>query len=401
MARKRSIIIYPHLNDGGGDLTKAWYVEWKYRVPGEPKIRKERIYKGLNQGTAEERYKLAKSIIKKKSEWLKSGKHLDSKSDKKVVYEDELLYRHEAKLYGKVKESVSTFRKHLSAYIKFKEQSVNKKTLDNIRSKLRMFGAWMGNRGLIDIDVKYIEKQHIIDFSIYLSKNENLAVLTIKKYIQILHSFFEWAEDQNLIDKNPAKKIPTMGKVVDESATPFALDERQRLKEAIEFKDPQLWLACEIQYYCAIRPGTELRLMKIGWIDFDRKRIRIPAEMAKSDRTDIVDVPEFLFKKLLPYQQYDRNLYLFGKNRMPNTEPVGMNTLRNRFNTYRDSLGISRDRKFYSWKHTGAIQLIDNEMHPYDLKNHLRHKSFTTTERYLKKHAGNLSGKIEKYSSEI
>ena len=89
-----------------------------------------------------------------------------------------------------------------------------------------------------------------------------------------------------------------MGKIVDMSPTPFSVDERKMLRDAIEPVDPQLWLACEIQYYCAIRPGTEVRLMKIGWIDFDRRKIRVPAPEAKTNRTDYVDVPDFLFEHM-------------------------------------------------------------------------------------------------------
>ena len=60
------------------------------------------------------------------------------------------------------------------------------------------------------------------------------------------------------------------------------------VKDAISKDDPQLWLACQIQYYCAIRPGTELRLMKLKWIDFDKATFRIPNIEAKNNQTEIV-----------------------------------------------------------------------------------------------------------------
>ena len=399
MARKQTIIIFPHLNDGGGDISKAWYVEWKYRIPGESKQRKERVYKGLNKGSAKERYDLAKKIIEEKTAWLQSGKHLNGNVTR--VYEDELMYRHEAKLYGKAKEHVVTIRTFLSDFLALKREQVNKKTLENYKSKLRTFDNWLLRSNLHDTHIKNITKRHITDFSIHLSKDLNYSRRTIKKYIQILHSFFEFEVDNNRLENNPVQKIPEAGRVIDCSAVPFHLDERKRLKNAIERKDPQLWLACEMQYYCALRPGVELRLMRIGWIDFERKKIRIPAEEAKSNRTDIIDIPDLLLKSLEPYRQYDKSLYLFGKFNRPNTEPVGKNTLRNRFNYYRDELGISKDRKFYSWKHTGGIQLMDNGAKPYDLQNHFRHKSFATTEGYLKKRAGGIDSNITKFSSEI
>ena len=140
--------------------------------------------------------------------------------------------------------------------------------------------------------------------------------------------------------------------------------------------------------------------MKVGWIDFDRKKFRIPSPEAKNSLNELVDIPDFLFEKIKDFKQYDSDMYVFGRFGRPNVDPVGKNTLRNRFNRYRDDLGISPDRKFYSWKHTGAIQLLDNGVQPHDLQGHLRHKSFATTEIYIKKRAGNLN-KITRFSSEI
>ena len=400
MGRKQTIIVYPHLNDCKGDLTKQWYVEYKWRIPGEADMRKERSYEGMGIGvSAENRYKAAKKIIKEKTAWLKSGDYL--KGNERKVYADELLYRNEAKMYGQVREQVVTSRTNLSEFLLFIKEKVNKKSYENYVSKMRIFNSWLEQNKLNELSLKNINRNHIINFSIYLSSQQKLSKLTIKKYIQIIHSFFDFELSKGTIPYNPADKIPALGAVVDFAAVPFQRDERARLKEAIEHKDPQLWLACEIQYYCAIRPGTELRLMKIGWIDFDRKKFRIPSPKAKNSTVELVDIPEFLFEKLSHLKQYNPDLYIFGKFGSPNTEAVGKNTLRNRFNRYREEIGISPDRKFYSWKHTGAIQLLDNGVQPHDLQGHLRHKSFATTEIYIKKRAGNLENKVTRYSSEI
>ena len=64
---------------------------------------------------------------------------------------------------------------------------------------------------------------------------------------------------------------------------------------------------------------------------------------------------------------------------------MGKNTMRNRFNLYREELGISKDKKFYSWKHSGALSAIENGASIYEVKDQLRHKSIMTTEEYLKK----------------
>lgn len=81
--------------------------------------------------------------------------------------------------------------------------------------------------------------------------------------------------------------------------------------------------------------------------------------------------------------------------------PLGKNTLRNRFNRYRDALGLQKTLKFYSWKHTGAISLIYNGAQPFDVMEHLRHRNFDTTEKYLKKRIKNPNKRISKFIKEI
>lgn len=399
MPKKQAIIIFPHLNDCGGDLSQKWYVEYKWRVPGEPELRKERVYKGIYAGTEVERRKQAAKIIKEKTKWLKSGGHLQG--NEKKVYADELMYRNEAKMYHKESERVVTTRTNLSEYLRWKKQRLNSKSYLDYVSKLRIFNHWLELKKLDVVSIRNITRQHIVDFTVYLSEESGLSRLTIKKYVQIVHSFFDFELEQNRIQFNPAEKIKIIGKVVDNAAIPFQADERARLKAAIEKTDPQLWLACQIQYYCAVRPGTELRLMKVGWIDFDRKKLRIPSPEAKSSRVDLIDIPPFLMEGLEHLRNYSSDLYVFGQYGRPNFNAVGKNTLRNRFNKFRDDLGISPDRKFYSWKHTGAIQLLDNGAQPHQIQEHLRHRSFATTETYLKNKAGNTGQKAINFSTEI
>jgi len=80
-------------------------------------------------------------------------------------------------------------------------------------------------------------------------------------------------------------------------------------------------------------------------------------------------------------------LYVFGRYGYPSETPTGKNTLRQRFNKYRDALHISKDIKFYSWKHTGAISMVNNGVSVWELQHHMRHTSITTTEEYIRQRA--------------
>ncbi|VBB45253.1 putative Site-specific recombinase XerD [uncultured Paludibacter sp.] len=399
MGRKQTLIVYPHLNDCGGDPAGTWYVEYKYRIPNNPNIIKERIYKGLQKGTLQERYDIANKIISEKREWLESGKYLTG-AGKTRVYMDELMYNNTARLYGKIKSELPTVRQNISEYLTFIKSLKTSVTYSNIQTKLRTFTAWLETHNL-NIDVKNITRKNIIDFLTYLSNEMKLSRQTIKDYKQAIYNYFEYEIEKEIITINPVNRIPSLGQIVDKSAVPFTLEERKKMKEAIKSIDPQLWLACEIQYYCALRPGVELRLMKIKWIDFEKMQIRVPNEQAKNNQTEIVDIPDQLMTELIPLKNYGGNLFVFGNNKEPGLIPYGKNTLRNRFNRFRDDLGISKDKVFYSWKHTGAIQLIENGLQPYVLQEHLRHKNFDTTEKYLKKRIKNKEKRVSKFVTEI
>ena len=320
------------------------------------------------------------------------------------MYADELLYRNEAKMYGEAREQIVTTRTNLSEFLTVMKEKINHKSYENYVSKLRIFNAWLKSKRLDELSIKNITRQHILDFSVYLSSEQKLSRLTIKKYIQIVHTFFNFEFDRDAIIVNPAERIPAMGKIVDCAAVPFKKNDRERLKAAIAQVDPQLWLACQVQYYCAIRPGTELRLMRLKWIDFENATFRIPNEEAKNNKTEIVSIPPFLIAEMKTLQLHlftDKTLYVFGRFGRPGVEPLGKNTMRDRFNRFREALGISEEYKFYSWKHTGAIALLQNGAKPYDIKNHLRHASFATTEVYLKKQGGNSNSSISTFASEI
>jgi integrase len=401
MGRKQTLIVYPHLNDCGGNMDKDWYVEYKYRLPGNPKQVIERIYKGLQLNSAVERYNKANEIIAEKRKWLDSGGYITG--IKTRVYVDELEYNSVTRLYGKIKNELPTIRQNISEYLTYIKQQKTDVTYSNIQTKLRTFVAYLVTHKL-DVDVRNINRKNVVDFLVYLSNDMKLSRATIKDYKGAISNYFDYEIESERITVNPVVRIPILGQIVDNAAVPFTGDEIKKMKELIKDTDLQLWLACQIQYYCAIRPGHELRLMKIGWIDFDNHLFRVPSTIAKNNETEIVEIPDVLFDELVNVYHlntYNKDYYVIGSEGLPGTKHYGKNTLRNRFNKFRDKLNISKDKVFYSWKHSGAIDLIENGLQPYNLQEHLRHKNFDTTERYLKKRIKAKEKKVNLFTKEL
>lgn len=383
--RTKNLISFPRYNRRGGDLTKKWYVEFAFVAP-DGEQQRYRVYSGLGKGTADERDVIAQKLLAYYTDYLKSGEYLNTKPNLNPLKEKE-TYRPENQRWVEAHKEllVDALSKR---FLKTVEPTLRKGTIKDYKGKLNLFVEYIKDKQN-NVPVPSINRAMIFPFFEYLASERELSRQTIEKYMQIVRIFFNWCEDVGVreYETNPVKRIPKMGKVVDCSPGVFSMTDRERLRTAIKPKEPWLWLACEMLYYCAIRPGTEMRLMKVGDIDLKRKTICVRAELAKNKTTEMVVFPEELLNHMLSLNldQYDKDLYLFGKYGSPAIIPMGKNTMRNRFNLYRDALKISSDKKFYSWKHSGALSAIDNGASIYEVKDQLRHRSIMTTEEYLKK----------------
>ena len=397
MPRNKVIIKYPTLNDKGGDLSKQWYVEYFYRTPEQEKPIKRRIYEGLCTGSAESRYATAKTIIAKITKYLNNPNLLCCNNAAiEKVRADEYATNEEALRY-KERESRLSIGTTSEAYISHLRGSIAQKTFETYKSKIKQFALWVTENNIYYLT---IEQPSAAQFFRWLYENRNLSKLSIGKYKQILHSFYSWLIKNGYCTHNPIYDIPNYGTLVDRAPRPIAGDDRLRLKAAIENTDPYLWLACELQYYCALRPGQEIRLLKVGDIDLTSMCITVRSEVAKNRHKETVAINQTIADLItkMGIMNYSEGLYVFGTYNLPAKQPVGKNTLRNRFNRYREALGISRQVKFYSWKHTGAISAVENGISVWDLQHHMRHSSIVTTEEYIRQrtnHAKRAIGYID------
>lgn len=344
MARRRAIVILPHLVDAGGDVTKKWWVEYSFRNPKTGVMQRFRNYTLFtNVPTAKSRYNIAAKFVSKLKIKIESGWTPFSDEQAKYIYEDELTYSAVAQNYGKMRESNRTVRTYLSDFLSRKKAEVNKKSYQTYQSKIRSFCAYLERRSLDLIDVSAINANLITEYLIYKVDTKKLSKVSIGKYQQILYTFFDYLIKQKVLQVNPVENIPFVGVIKDCAPYPFSERDRMVLAERIKEVDRQLWLACCLMYYSAIRPGEEIRLLRVRDISFEGRKIIIKSDTAKSNKTDAVDMPKQLYDELI-YQRIDiasADLYVFGKYGRPGEESLGKNTLRNRFNRIRDDWKIS------------------------------------------------------------
>lgn len=397
MGKKVKEINYPHLNDRKGDVNRNWYVEFSVlnKLTGE-KVR-QRIYEGFSDyKTYREKKAYADKIIAEYKRKLDSGWR--PWSDEPIEFDDLLTYYNATRFKGVKTQKVSYIQPLFSDYLKWKKPFVAKTTIEDHTSKLRQFSQYLEANGILEKDLLYYDHEVIMTFLRVMA--EDFAQRTIDKYKQVLYAFFSYLKkERKIIIHNPlADDIPRLGKIVDMAPAGMDIDIRRMLKDEIEPEDPELWMACCFIYYTTIRPG-ELRFLKLKQINIRSRSITVFNDIAKGRRTETIDIPDALHDLIVnnwQLQNFGRELYLFGRGGGPGTQPLGRNTMRYRFNKYRDRLGLPDEIQFYSWKHSGAQELADLGASTYELQRHLRHKNLSTTEEYLKKRIGQRSKKIKR-----
>lgn len=400
MARRKAVLILPVLNDRNKDLTKQWYVEFSYRSPLNDKLIRVRYSKNLNivlnseAETIKQRYINANSYIKEISKKLKAG-WLPSDDDQRI-YNDEIAYSNVAKIFGRRYKAKNNIRVASSQFLIWKKPQVKAKTYSSYVSKMRQFTFWCEKNKFGDVDIPYIDNDIVKRFFVSLTE-KNLDKVTVEKYRQNLFNLFEYLKNEKKIKENPVYNVLIPKKKVDNAARPLLRGDMTKLLAVIKKNDPQLYLACLFQYFTALRPGAELRLLKIKDIDFDNSSITVNEVNAKRTRHETVDMPiqlnELCIKTYL-LRTFNKEFYVFGRFKTPGDKPVGKNTLRNRFNSFRDALNLPKHYKFYSMKHTGAGRLLESGASIVEVQRHLRHLSIEDTQHYIVRHFGERNEKV-------
>lgn len=376
----------------------AWYIHFSVRNPLTGKMERQKIYEGFEQLTSYEAKKAhAKVLIDKYTALLKNGWTPWTNPD--VIYEDEVQYQNESDSFGNIKKSNNCIRRLSSEFLIFKKQGIESKTYSSYRSKIRKFTLWLEKKEFGERDITTINNDIILQFFDYLINEKGLDKVTVSNYKILITSLFEFLIKKKYINQNPVYDIPSARKKVDNSPKPFDPEDLKKLLTEIQKKDPQLFLACMMQYYCAIRPGTELRLLKIKHINFSARKITINIIDSKEPRQDVIDIPTQLYDLFQKFglRNFDRELYIFSHNGMPGEMALGKNSMRNRFNKFRESLNLSHEYKYYSFKHTGAGALLDAGISFKDLMDHLRHQDMESTYHYIRRYRGNRNDRIRNH----
>jgi integrase len=379
------LIRLPIIYDAGGDLKKEWFVEFYVRNPKTNVLQRQRVKKGINSfHTVQGRYAAAQKMLNHWKDKLLAG--WSPLTEQNVVYEDNLEFQTYIKNYRHRKSKNGTFRYFASKFMDWVKNKLEDSTLATYRSKMRLFDAWLEGNSLNQLDISAISNKVMVKFFTFIIEERKLSKISITKYRQILGQVFNFVKKERKQFLNPCYDLPETNRINDNTPQPIQQLDILKFGKEIKERDPQLWMACCFEYYCFIRPGKELRLLKIGDIDFGRGTIRVNSVNSKTVERRIGIPYEFLIELRDEYKlhTFSRDKFVFSKVGLPGDVCLGKNNLRFRFAKIRDDMDMPEMYKFYSWKHTGNVRAEDSGITLRELQDQNGHSSAKTTEGYLK-----------------
>jgi integrase len=393
---KKVDVILPELKSRGGDISKEWYIEFHCFSEKENKLIRYRKTFNINrEPDHDKRMLMANKVLDKLTSDLKTGWR--PWSEKKYIYTNYVEYEQIARVNGRKRNDSNQIQRLISEFLSFKEKDLKEKSFANYVSKLRIFSLFL-NKNYPDAAIYEITNDVMLLFWNYLIMDRKLDSITIEKYYTVIYGLFSFLIKKKIVEEIPMTNLPRGKKIRDEAARPINKIDLKIILHEIKKTDPQLYLGCLFQFYVAIRPGNELRGLRIRDIDLYTNRVVVTDETAKTVRRT-VDVPDQLIDILFEYNinRYASDLYVFGRGGIPSEVMLGKNTLRNRFNKFRDKLNFPKTYKFYSMKHTGAGMLLDSGATIEEIRDHMGHFSIESTDYYIRRHFGNRNQKIIKH----
>ena len=268
---------------------------------------------------------------------------------------------------------------------KFQKGVYRKKTMYDYTSRFNNMKEYLKSRTRPIMYAYQVDSIWINEYLDYIYYDRDDTARTRNNHRRWLYAFCEWMIEKRYISENPViniKPIPEGPK----QRQPFPPPIIMRIKDYLQKTDPHFYLACLFQYYTLIRP-VELVKLKLKDVSIKDQQVFVSGNFAKNHRDMSVALNTKIIKLMieLGYFKHNSNCYIFGKDFKPSENVSDSRIFRERFRKVRDELHIANCYKFYSFKDSGIIELMNSEEGGVIIaRDQARHSSVETTNRYTK-----------------
>ena len=382
MNRKKMATV-PKLNNRGGDVSKKWFVYYRFWNERSQKFETIRVYQGFaDRKSMTGKTKWAKTLIDEITTKLKNGYDPIAEKEEDIIFYDEIEYSNITNLGGRNKKSNKNVNYWANKYLAYLCHDISKSTYTTYQSKLRIFIYYLKKKKLANVDITIISPKIARDFFDYLA-NERKIFNSRQMYKELLQRLFDYIIKQKAIRINPFAEIEIKQKTP-QPPRYFQEHSLRNMRKYMLENDPQLWLASRLIFYCYIRPH-EIRFMKVGDILINEGVIRIKADISKNRKERNPVIPEHFKQELIQegILNYPEDFFLISRKQVPDQKGVSKNYLWNHFDKVRKALGIQKEFKFYGFKHTGMVMSKKSGADSKDIQMQAGHHSLDMLDRYI------------------
>ena len=253
------------------------------------------------------------------------------------------------------------------------------KTVVDYCSRLKQFESWA-------IEHKISQMRHCTSAVVDMYLQYKLVEVCVTPRSRnndrtFLSAFFGWCVSRRYLLKNPCEDVKSV-KNGPKQRVPLTDGELIRVRTYLLEHDRHYLLAVYMQYFTLIRP-KELAHLRLCDISIERQTVIVPEKWSKNGREEPVALNDKIVRLMIELNVFAsaNSYFLFGKDFKPSAEGADERIFRERWSALRKILHIPKNRKFYSLKDKGIIDLIKAEG-AVNARDQARHSSIAVTNTY-------------------
>lgn len=281
----------------------------------------------------------------------------------------ENLITYETDLIRKREEYVNKFLNYID---------VSKLTEKEYETGLRMFFEYC-----VENKIQNVKREDIINYRDLLQL-QGKAANTINLYLTSIKTFFKWLSYEGLY-RNIAENIKSLPVETTHIRQSLSLEDSKKLISICKDEREEIIITLALTTGIRCNEMCNIRLQ-----DFVQKNgkicLYVLGKARKGTKSDFVVISETVFKKIGQYVK-DNNItdYLFiSRSNNNKNKPISTRSMREIVNNVYERAGMkNKNLVFHSLRHSNASLSIQNGIDIREVSQNLRHKSITTTMRYL------------------
>jgi len=270
------------------------------------------------------------------------------------------------------------------AYLRI-EKTASPATIYDYTKELLKFINFLGSQNIKDINL--ISTRIIRQYFYYAKDERNLASSSVSKIIAGFKSFFNYLEEDDIIIKNPSKKIRVPKKV---NKIPHVMSKHEvdLIIHSVDFVSLRCRknatrdrLILTLLYYTGIRRNE---LLSLNWSDLNLSKSTMIIRSGKGNKDRLIplhkNVSLLLDKYLGERLPLDDNALIIGEmgKRMCKCSFVNL------LNMYLEISGLKKKGySAHSFRHSFATHLIESGVDLFKVQTLLGHANLETTRIYI------------------